>query len=539
MASQISKISFKNYKSFNEASIDISPLSILVGANSTGKSALLKLVLLISQSLSAESSGLFVQNGPLVEMGDRFNIFPKYDRDAEIELRFHFRKRVALSIALEGFYTTVRMAVRRELAALAATPELRSAATQLRTRLMNSTDFEALQFASRLLDKHAEHIEEGEGTEGEGPIRKDFKGLEFSANLAQGLFACAVDSVSYQIRYSHKADSPVIAKVVLFDSENVVMHYRSSDYKNMGVGIYIRGVEQAKLTRHYKDVRQVVRSRSFRFFRRPAKAGMLSSQSAIVNPVGFFIGSVLSGVTGSISQEFSEGRVRHVSPLRAYPRRYYLLDGRDYEKAETERIISILRENPGVVNEVNHWLGRLGQSIELEQLHDSIFRIMVTDGALSSDLTDVGFGLSQILPVILEPIISEDDELIVIQQPEIHLHPRAQSVLADFFIWAIKNKGCSIFVETHSEYLLRRLRRRIGEGVFAPELPTAIPKESVSLMSVEKAGGVSVVNKLELDENGDFKWPKDFLDDEVEDLLAFASLTATTEPLQPMEGAKQ
>jgi len=74
---------------------------------------------------------------------------------------------------------------------------------------------------------------------------------------------------------------------------------------------------------------------------------------------------------------------------------------------------------------------------------------------------DVGFGISQVLPIIVQGFLSKDDSITIIEQPEIHLHPMMQSDLADLFIDVIEStttNGKILFIETHSESILKRLR---------------------------------------------------------------------------------
>ena len=91
------------------------------------------------------------------------------------------------------------------------------------------------------------------------------------------------------------------------------------------------------------------------------------------------------------------------------------------------------------------------------------------------DLPDVGFGISQVLPVLVQCFYAPPRSIIVIEQPEIHLHPSAQSALADVMIDVINSKengndrNIQLIIETHSEHFLRRLQRRIAEGVIDEE----------------------------------------------------------------------
>lgn len=91
------------------------------------------------------------------------------------------------------------------------------------------------------------------------------------------------------------------------------------------------------------------------------------------------------------------------------------------------------------------------------------------------DLPDVGFGISQVLPVLVQCFYAPAGSIILMEQPEIHLHPSAQSALADVMIDVINSRengadrNIQIIIETHSEHFLRRLQRRIAEDFISQE----------------------------------------------------------------------
>lgn len=130
-------------------------------------------------------------------------------------------------------------------------------------------------------------------------------------------------------------------------------------------------------------------------------------------------------------------------------------------------------------------------------------------------ITDVGFGVSQILPVITLCYYVPPGSTLLIEQPEIHLHPKVQAGLADVFIDAIEKKNIQIILESHSEHLLRRLQRRIAEEKFADR--------SAVLYFCERINGESTLKKLDLDSFGKIRnWPKGFFGDEMTELAAMS-----------------
>jgi predicted ATPase len=188
-------------------------------------------------------------------------------------------------------------------------------------------------------------------------------------------------------------------------------------------------------------------------------------------------------------------------------------------------LVENLRENDKLRAKVNSWLQRFGIDIDVKRLEEIIYRLAVRSKGHTFDLdiTDVGFGISQVLPILVEGFASPPGKVIMIEQPEIHLHPKMQGELADLFIdianlgiekdSKVESRRC-LLIETHSEYLLSRLRRRIAEG--------KIRHSDVALYFVEKVkgDGGSTIKGSYMPADGGFEWPADFFEDDLEDTLA-------------------
>ena len=133
------------------------------------------------------------------------------------------------------------------------------------------------------------------------------------------------------------------------------------------------------------------------------------------------------------------------------------------------------------------------------------------------DLPDVGFGISQVLPVLVQCFYAPPGSIIIIEQPEIHLHPSAQSALADVMIDAINSKengndrNIQLIIETHSEHFLRRLQRRIAEDVIDEK------KMSAYFANITKTP--AILEPLQIDQFGNISnWPEHFFGDEMGDI---------------------
>ena len=137
------------------------------------------------------------------------------------------------------------------------------------------------------------------------------------------------------------------------------------------------------------------------------------------------------------------------------------------------------------------------------------------------NLPDVGFGISQVLPVLVQCFYAPAGSIILMEQPEIHLHPSAQSALADVMIDVInsrengKDRNIQLVIETHSEHFLRRLQRRIAEDF--------ISQEKVSVYFANLTKTPATLDPLQIDMFGNIKnWPENFFGDEMGDITAQA-----------------
>lgn len=132
-------------------------------------------------------------------------------------------------------------------------------------------------------------------------------------------------------------------------------------------------------------------------------------------------------------------------------------------------------------------------------------------------ITDVGFGVSQVLPALVQAFYCPPDATVWMEQPEIHLHPQVQAELADVFISAIqarengKPRNVQLIIESHSEHFLNRLQRRVAEGEVQPE--------DVAIYFCRRAGSATELEALRLNEYGEISnWPEHLFGDEMADI---------------------
>lgn len=233
-------------------------------------------------------------------------------------------------------------------------------------------------------------------------------------------------------------------------------------------------------------------------------------------------------------------RILHLGPLRDVPRRSYTWAGDvpEHVSSNGDGVVSALlaasdrKISPGPRKKglpfqriVAEWLKRLGllDSFVAKRIapnrKDYEVRVRTTGSPKDVDLTDVGFGISQVLPVVVESFYVPPYSTVVIEQPELHLHPRVQAELADLFIAAIQarergaDRSVQFIVESHSEHFLQRLQRRVAEGV--------LNVDDVAMYFCEPGPTGSRIRQLRLDLFGEIEnWPENFFGNPMDDISA-------------------
>ncbi len=169
---------------------------------------------------------------------------------------------------------------------------------------------------------------------------------------------------------------------------------------------------------------------------------------------------------------------------------------------------------------IAHWLRELGliDSFEIKEiaLGSNLYQACVQrDKGPETMLTDVGFGVSQILPVLVLLYYVPEGSIVLMEQPEIHLHPSVQSGLADVMLSVAKTRRVQIVVESHSEHLLRRFQRRVAEEEMS--------SSDLKLYFVHTKHGAAKCDDLCLNMWGEIeKWPDGFFGDEMGEIAAIS-----------------
>lgn len=224
--------------------------------------------------------------------------------------------------------------------------------------------------------------------------------------------------------------------------------------------------------------------------------------------------------------------IHYLGPTRVNPLRSYTWEGSHPEHPgqwgdqAIDALLSARARNLKTLHEaeevpieqrVSYWLQEMGlaHSFALDWTSGKTYevRIQKTSSSPPVTLADMGYGLTQFLPVLVLCYYASEGSTLILEQPGIHLHPKVQSQLADLLIEVVNERNLQILVESHSEHFLNRLQRRIAEEDITPD--------KTALYFCRNEEGVSTIERLKMDEFGNIaNWPENFFGDEMGDLFA-------------------
>lgn len=210
-----------------------------------------------------------------------------------------------------------------------------------------------------------------------------------------------------------------------------------------------------------------------------------------------------------------------IGPLREDPRRIYIAP--EYVSTDVgqrgEYAVQIYsRMTDDQKRQVQKWLQKLelAKEVKAEKVAGRTLRELVLkefNSNLDVNIADIGFGVSQIFPLIVQTIASINNSIIISEQPEIHLNPKVQLELAEFFVEFHKDK--KFIIETHSEHIINRLQRKVAQGKLKPE------NIGIFYFSIDEEG--TKVQEIEIGEEGLLEnWPSRFFEDFAIERLKYA-----------------
>ncbi|HEY3868282.1 MAG TPA: DUF3696 domain-containing protein, partial [Actinocrinis sp.] len=226
-------------------------------------------------------------------------------------------------------------------------------------------------------------------------------------------------------------------------------------------------------------------------------------------------------------------QIRYIGPFRRQPEFDYRFPRRDLydvgtagQNAPAALARNALVAHGGILGQLNQDISSLLPGWEIDVVEEgSRFSIWLSKPAegLKVNLADAGAGVAQVLPLFVQRALDSGlqpalglDILEIIEQPELHLHPAAHADLADLYVNAVERQHARFIIETHSETMILRFRRRIAEG--------RLNADKVALYFVESTGSGSSVRRINIDERGNLDyWPEGVFSEDYRELLGLTA----------------
>lgn len=538
----INDLYIENYKSFKEGNFSFSNLTFFVGANSCGKSSITNLLLLLSQSLdsSFDFDTILRLNGKHIGFGDDLNIIKDHNVDNKVTISWSIEDSKEGHYAwstqdiIDEFYHTFLYndSVIRRLYGNNKKSDYTTKSSALRADAESQyyRNVEDIHSSNLLSILKRQQVLISKINKNDDEASKSIKTL-----LRKYSSARLKDLLQFIETRDHLKMIPSSLKLILRYNSNineveVEEHSISNKSGDKIISFIFNPTGRVDVKSDIIDDELLKRSRSDIVKGIKKNSILLSNFSSSFtdvknndNPFASYCLSYVNQATHVLCQQLIDDKIYHVSPLRALPQRYYLLEKSAHHKTINSyngtEVTEVLKNNPQILDSVNDFFSEFNISILPVKVRDVIHKITIKQDGISVDLTDVGFGISQVLPILVQLFLCEEESTIIIEQPEIHLHPNMQAILATLLARvSIKHKK-KLIIETHSEAMIRRIQRLYLDPKFE------LGNDNVRVYQFKRNDdGSSEALCDMLGPLGDIKWLKGFKDVEIEDTIEIQKL---------------
>ncbi len=481
----------ENFKAIvDSGDLKLAPVTVFAGLNSSGKSSLLQSILMISQTLSNRLADRpLIPNGPIVQLGTFRDILNEDASSPVLTINFTVTlatRNVEDEVECKLNFTGLNLHQPSFSAIEASKVELKDVSLNLLGRFKDDkrfsihTKFRARKFTQDEFKVFLERISPEYYHLIPYPLEQsNYRGETLQSWLDNGHRNQDDENENGLVRFFH------------FLPDSLISEYdKKLEYVGIGSESWLLGGSVENLTTFF--------SSQIRYL------GPLRADPNAVQ--GFAPTSEIDDV-GSKGQYaaavYDANRNARID--------WYNPNTQQVEQATLKEALDIWAQYLGVAKQIK--TDEAGQS-------GFSWRVVHKEGHRALPLSAVGVGVSQILPILVMGLLSPKDTLLIVEQPELHLHPRVQARLGDFFVGLSKcNKQC--LTETHSENLVNQLRLHIVEA-------GGQDKSDCQIYFVDQdETGAAKFEPIEISANGNIlNWPKGFFDETMlqEDKITAASI---------------
>lgn len=513
----IKGIGLENFRSFvNKTYIDLKPITVFVGKNSSGKSSLLRAFPLFRQSVEENTTGPILWYGRYVDYGDFTDVLSRNSERKDIT--FSFSLSIAPEIAQRySYYRFNELNEKNTEVNIELTVYSKDKKTKTKTIKITLEDATITLSLDENNNVKLQIESQGKILERDNIIAKNLGQIIPNIHL-KGKEETTITSSSFVLR-GPRRDRALESSFIDSASKSIKKHFHvKSDLKTItssfnkinfipkkhaGLLVEFLFKEQKTFTKNFENYRHEIMNELYPFI------------------TGWNINNLIEIINSSLSTSF--GNVKYIAPLRATSERFYRFQDLqvneiDHTGSNLAMLLNSLKQSDKIRFE--EWTkSNFDFVIKVEQT-GSHFAILINTGESSENynISDMGFGYSQVLPIVAAIWLETDRKdtsakkpiIFIIEQPELHLHPAYQHNLAKVFAKVIAKAKASkvdlkIIFETHSQTMIEALGECIEDN-------TGLSEDDVSILVFEKnEQQQTLVKKSYFDEQGFIQnWPIGF-----------------------------
>ncbi|OQX24781.1 MAG: hypothetical protein BWK80_19030 [Desulfobacteraceae bacterium IS3] len=524
-----------NFKAFGGPEIiPIKPITLIFGPNSSGKSSIIQSLLMVKQTLdeSRSSNVALLPQGFMVNLGN----FREFIHRHEEQREFSFKMTFPSPINIEDIFDRETLEF-----------DLKDSITNLLKDLLNYNESFGLKifFSATNSVIKVKKFELFIGKNPVGTYEIVYDNMESFEYKFRGIFEHNYWKHYWEILHKNDHAKFIERATGINDEERL-----DAVFKRQIAGEVLKKLEKLateEVRRNANLIERIHKLKGFDQAIETYKEIVFKYDSPIIlrnflpqyqpfmkKDEDALILLITQCVAGLIRNFFEN--VIYIAPLRNKPERYYIYGGQNPKDVgyAGEMTADVLFANSEILNAVNKQFDKLGigYEIQIPRLYDEnqtqikdVFALQLKHkqtGVVITSLNDVGFGISQIFPIVVQSMFSKEKALII-EQPELHLHPKLQAELGDMFInSALGAQKNNFIIETHSEHLILRILRRIRETADEelPEEIMPITPEDIAVLYVQSGEKGSKVIHIPVTKNGRFNipWPEGFFAERAKEL---------------------
>ncbi len=482
----LTNITLENFKAFQKLdNLKVKPITILCGTNSCGKSSILQSILLLKQTLESKKSNQnLLLNGPFVKLGYFQDVIFRKKIEKHMSFDFVFNTKPELYNVKNGRRPPIELLLRDLIGD--------------RGSMVNRHSEHIIDYKISLKAINNQELVENEYSKSLGVADICIKIFEKNQDNDKSKIVIAITNIKedvYKVEWSNLKSRYSSHR----DGENLngSMNMRMQ-FENLLPIAFSPENPTEQRENHFQNIRLVLHRMNDllqSFFSNYSYVGPLRQSHK--DGFGFYFGDDITDI----------GNSGENAPFLFLKEKDNILKNHFFYNKKDDSFFK--KDDISLDKAFDEWFALMGIKGFGGTISNRNINLHLNASKFDTtriDISQVGFGVSQMFPIVLEGLRMEKGNTLLLEQPEIHLHPNLQMQMADYFI-SLALSGKRVMAETHSDHIINRLVRRIVED------DSQNLKDLLGIYFIKPSENGSVYEEIHIDETkGITNWPVDFFD---------------------------